>query len=438
MSRWKSVANSKHIGKLALSATIAVSIAMTGQSMAATNAHVSQQKIVLTFANWVSAEAASRAYVNEVITAFEKLHPNITIRNIAIPFNGYGQQMVTMAAGGNAPDVMLLSGNWPAELAAENVLEPLNSFGNEGGYLSHNYSKNSGTDPGMYQGKLYAIPSELTPHGFWYNKALMAKAGIKSPPTTITQLNKDLVIIHKKLPGVYGIGIDTSKVSYALTEFYPYFWTFGVHNMLRNPNNPNFDQPGVIRAFSWLQWLAKNNYTPIGDSYSILRQLTADNKIVFRLDGPYFKGILQSLNPALNGNSFYSTFGVTTTPTDGYGRPVTASDIHNIGMSKESPNKQAAWEFMTFFASSPQSIKDYIIPMGTIPPQKTSFNYPAFKNPVNQEFIKKIIPSAKTMPYGPKFGTAGEYILTGMQQVVSGANVKQVVNQVNQELKVLY
>jgi multiple sugar transport system substrate-binding protein len=75
-----------------------------------------QEQVTLRFANWVSAEEASRAKVETVIAAFEAENPNIKIENIPIPFDQVRQQLITMSAGGNPPDIMLLNGAWPFEL----------------------------------------------------------------------------------------------------------------------------------------------------------------------------------------------------------------------------------------------------------------------------------------------------------------------------------
>jgi len=43
-------------------------------------------KVTLTFANWAAAEGTTRPAIEKVIAAFEKAHPDITIRSEAISF----------------------------------------------------------------------------------------------------------------------------------------------------------------------------------------------------------------------------------------------------------------------------------------------------------------------------------------------------------------
>ncbi|MFO7369739.1 MAG: extracellular solute-binding protein, partial [Bacteroidales bacterium] len=92
------------------------------------------------------------------------------------------QQLITMSAGGNPPDVAQLSGPWSQELGPLGVLRDLNEFITPT-ELADNWE--GGLQAGAYDGKLYAIPFGLSPHGLWYNKKLLAQAGIHSPPKTM-------------------------------------------------------------------------------------------------------------------------------------------------------------------------------------------------------------------------------------------------------------
>ncbi len=244
-----------------------------------------EQKIKLVFSNWASAEKATRDTINAVIAKFEELHPNVTIENLGIPFDQVREQLITMAAGGNAPDVMQLNGNWPFELGSMGVLMDLKEIA-EPEYLADNWE--GGLEVGTYQGKLYAVPYAITPHGFWYNKDLMAKAGIKSVPKTMDELMIACQKIKDTLgaDGVYALGVDTTKIDYSLIGFIPWMWTFGARPL---ENGINFDTPQNLDAFNWLREIVVKGYNPLGLQIKELRELMAKDKIVFKLDGPYLE-----------------------------------------------------------------------------------------------------------------------------------------------------
>src|SRR5947209_5164724 len=80
----------------------------------------------ISYANWASAESATKSKIDQAIQDFQTQN-NVKINNIAIPFDQMLQELETMTTGGNAPDVMELSGNWPYELCRSDAVEPLNS-----------------------------------------------------------------------------------------------------------------------------------------------------------------------------------------------------------------------------------------------------------------------------------------------------------------------
>ena len=416
-------------------------IALTGLALAGSEKAKVQgeKKIKLVFSNWASAEKATRDTINAVIKKFEELHPNVTIENLGIPFDQVREQLITMAAGGNAPDVMQLNGNWPFELGSMGALIDLKQIA-EPEYLADNWE--GGLEVGTYKGKLYAVPYAITPHGFWYNKDLMKKAGIESVPKTMDELMVACEKIKDALgdEGVYALGVDTTKIDYSLIGFIPWMWTFGARPL---ENGINFDTPENVNAFTWLREIVTKGYNPLGLQIKELRELMAKDKVVFKLDGPYLLGILRSLNPALKGDAFFEKFGVTTTPMgDSVTKPQVLSDIHNLGISTQCKNKEIAWEFVKFLASSDISVKTYLLPMGAVLPLKSQCHgkyKDYFQNPVMKAFIEEVVPNMKSFPFGPKYGAASQFIINAMQETVtSNKPIEQILADTEKNLKILY
>jgi multiple sugar transport system substrate-binding protein len=396
------------------------------------------EKIVLRFANWASAEQSTRENINKVIANFEASHPGITIENIAIPFDQMRQQLITMSAGGNPPDVAQLSGPWSQELGPLGILRDLNEFITPA-ELADNWP--GGLEAGTYEGKLYALPFGLSPHGLWYNKKLLAQAGIGSPPRTMAELNAAMDTIRATLPKeVYPIGVDTTKIDYALVGFWPWLLTYGARPMYQG--QMDFNTPNTRRAFEWLDMITKNGYTPLGQQIKEERELMAKGQIAMKLDGPYMVGILRSLNPELEGEAFYDTFGVTTVPLGDVAQPVTLADIHQLGISTRTKHQEAAWQFVQYLVSSEVSIEEYLIPMGMIPPLKstvTQTHAAYFTDAVSQIYINQIIPSMIGGPYNPQYGAAQQFIIQGMQEVaLSDADINQTLDEITANLKTLY
>jgi len=391
----------------------------------------------LEFANWVSAEAATRENMNKVLKAYENQN-DTSIKNTAIPFDNMEQQLLNRAAGGNLPDVMQLSGPWSQVLGANGALVDLREVVGEE-FLNKNYQ--GGLQAGEYQDKLYAVPLSLTPHAFWYNKNLMKQAGLdpEAPPATMDELNQQIEQAAGKLPsGVYPIGIDTTKPSYTLVQFWPWLFAFGARPLYNN--EVNFDTPEVGNALEWLRGLVKNGNTPTGQGIKEERELMANDKIMFKLDGPYVVGILRSLNSELEGDAFYDKFSVTTVPVGVNEKSETLADIHQVGISSQAADREAAWNFAKYLISSKESIQQYQIPYGVLPALKPDLKgNEAFSDPVSQTYIDEIFPTMVGGPYGPNYGEASNFIIQAMQQAaLENAPIEQILQQTQQSLKTVY
>src|SRR6266566_122215 len=397
------------------------------------------------YANWASAESATKKQIDQAIQDFETQN-NVTINNIAIPFDQVLQELTTMTNGGNPPDVVELSGNWPYALGGSGALQPLNSY--IGNWSSDAFTNSF--EVGTYKGNVYAVPFSISPHGFWYSKDLMTQAGLdpSKPPTTMDELNSQMATLRAKLPAdAFPIGIDISKTEYALVGFWPWIWTFGGNPMVDDGKGNvtiNWADDGTVAAFQWLQDIVKKRWTPPDQAIKAERELMATGKIAFKLDGPYLTGILGNTNPALNTVSAVNQhFGLTTTPVGpGQSGPITAADIHNLGMSAQASNKDLAWKFIEYLTSNKKVLTNYLVTEGIFPHKSdvvTGGPYAnLFSDAISQVYINKVIPTMRPPAYGPHYSTAASFVVTALQEIAGGANVRQRLTQLTSEVKTVY
>ncbi len=398
----------------------------------------------ISYANWASAESATKNQIDQALKSFETQY-HATINNIAIPFDSMLTQLQTMSTGGNPPDVMELSGNWPYALGGGGSLEPLNSYA---GSWKNDAFTNS-FEVGTYKGQIYAAPFSISPHGFWYNKELLQKNGIKNPPTTMDELNSQMAELRARLPAnIHPIGIDISKTEYALVGFWPWIWTFGGNPLAEDGQGNvtvNWTDDGTVKAFQWLQDIVKKNWTPSDQAIKAERQLMSTGEMIFKLDGPYLTGILQSDNPAVYKSvaDVTNIWGVTTTPVGtGQSGPVTCADIHNLGMSSQSQNKQLAWNLIEYLTSNKDVLTNYLVTEGIFPHKSqvaTGGPYAKlFSDDISQAFINKVIPTMRPPAYHPKYSQAATYIVTALQDIAGGANVPKRLASLNNDVKTVF
>jgi multiple sugar transport system substrate-binding protein len=399
----------------------------------------------LKYANWASAESATKNQIDQAIQDFETQN-NVKVDNIAIPFDQMLQQLTTMTNGGNPADVVELSGNWPYALGGSGALQPLNSY--IGSWRNDAFTNSF--EVGTYKGNVYAVPFSISPHGFWYSKDLMTRAGLDStkPPATIDELNQQMATLRAKLPSdVFPIGIDISKTEYALVGFWPWIWTFGGNPMVDDGKGNvtiNWADNGTVAAFQWLQDAVKKRWTPPDQAIKAERELMANGKLAFKLDGPYLTGILGNTNPSLNTVAAVNQhFGVTTTPVGpGQSGPITCADIHNLGMSAQSSNKDLAWKFIQYLTTNKKVLTNYLVTEGIFPHKSdvvAGGPYAAlFSDDISKAFINSVIPTMRPPAYGPRYSQAATFVVTALQEIAGGAPVKQRLAQLTSEVQTVY
>ncbi|GAC1366423.1 MAG: extracellular solute-binding protein [Ktedonobacteraceae bacterium] len=401
----------------------------------------------LNFANWASAETATRENIDRALKVFEDQN-NVQVNNIGIPFDQVLQQVTDMTKANIASDVVELSGNWPYALAAAGALTDLGPFVNTG--WRKDAFPNS-FEAGTYKKVLYAVPFSITPHGFWYNKDLVSQAGLDPgrPPMTIDDLNAQLTLLRARLaPDVYPIGIDISRTEYALIGFWPWIWTFGGNPMLddgRGNISINWTDQGTVDAFQWLQNAVANRWTPGDQAIKSEREMMAFDKLVFKLDGPYLTGILGNDNPALAGaQKVNQKFAISTTPMGaGLTKPVTCADIHNLGISSLCQNKQLAWKLINFLTTSKAVISTFLIPEGGMLPYRSyntadKFYASNYADTISQSFITRVIPTMRPPAFGPRYSTAAAAIVGALVEIAGGANVRQRLSHLNDQVRAVY
>lgn len=125
-----------------------------------------------------------KAYYDEVATKFEDSHPGVTVEVSAMQHEDMLTKLDAAFQSGDAPDVYMERGG--GELAdhveaglVKDISEPAKAeIGKIGGSVSG----------WQVDGKTYALPFSVGVVGFWYNKDLLAKAGVTNPPATLDEL----------------------------------------------------------------------------------------------------------------------------------------------------------------------------------------------------------------------------------------------------------
>jgi multiple sugar transport system substrate-binding protein len=142
-------------------------------------------------------------YLNGVVKAFEKKHPDAKVKLVDQPGDGYADKVLSQASSNSLPDVVNLPPDIALPLAKRGFLQDvskddstLSSTYVEGALAAYDYKGVDGT---------FGYPWYLnTDIGYW-NKTMFTKCGLDpaSPPKTTDELFSQAETMHQKCPDDY-------------------------------------------------------------------------------------------------------------------------------------------------------------------------------------------------------------------------------------------
>jgi multiple sugar transport system substrate-binding protein len=258
------------------------------------------------------------------------------------------------------------------------------------------------------------------------------------PPTSISEMMSDIATAQSKIPGVVGLGVDTSKRTISLDFQLPFLNAFGA-NPIKN-GKPDANTPQMVAYLDWIRTIMGTHQSLPGKNLGGFRALDAQGNVLFAEDGPWFKAVLQAQNKETD-QQLYATWGFAAIPgspapgvTDGASHPgVTVGGDHQLMMMAPSQNKQAAWTFMKYLASDPVAIAQYDVSGGQGIPATGKIVQGMDPN-ATKAFLD-LYKLAVVPPYGPHYAAAGLAFATNIQKAYSTSeSSSQIAQEMQQDM----
>jgi multiple sugar transport system substrate-binding protein len=343
----------------------------------------------------------------------------ITVRHTIVPWNVEGAAYATNYAGPNPYDVSYQTSTDLTGLGTKGVLEVLNTtqWLNSPAYASTRAKFIPNTiKKSTFQGKLYGLPCIIGGTVMFYNKDLLAKAGVTTIPTTAAQLAVAATKATDTGAGVWGFNVPMTD-----KDFTWYFHYCNIHNrggdiISKDQNRVTFATAPVIAATqASVDLILKQKAQPPVGQYD--REggvaLFKGGRLAFLQDEPLRLAVFRK-----EGLPFKWDF---VDPVGAAGRRTIFSTTGHWVMASKGANKDAAWE-LTKYLSSPAFANEFGAHYGWAPVRSdvnTSKGDPQVKR-VNAYVLK----GWDGLPTGPKmaqltsvYGQAIEAAATGSKTV---------------------
>jgi multiple sugar transport system substrate-binding protein len=411
------MSRSRHHRHLALVATAAAlalgSAACTGSSGGGADDNPNA-KTTITFWHGWSAPSEIKAIQNNVAT-FEKAHPNITVKVVSNITDDKINQALR-AGGPKAPDVVSsFTTDNVGEFCSSHALVDLTPFLKKSGIDPATTFPKAQLDYTQFKGNQCSLPLLSDAYGLYYNKTMFAKAGIKSPPKTLSEFDTDAVKLTKSngdtysqlgfMPNYHGY---ESTITHMGAQFDPtYFSSDGKSTVA--------DDPGLKAAFVWQKKLvdALGGYqklekyrTTFGDEFGSKNPFMT-GQVAMAIDGEWRVGMIADAH----ANVDYGTapFPVPDDKAADYGQGYTSGTI--IGIASTSQKQNAAWEFVKYLTTDTHAVVSFANTIHNVPSTQASLASSKVDPDPNFQTFLKIAqnPHSNTTPSSPN---GGAYQLT--------------------------
>ena len=252
-----------------------------------------------------------------------------------------------------------------------------------------------------YNGKIYALPLDLAGLGVIYNKGLFEKAGISSPPKTVSEL-KDVIQKIKKI-GVIPFGV-AFKEEWTLRHMYAMGQAATVKPIEfaeeMNAGKAQFWNDKMNKAFETFDLIAANcNEKPFESDYTNETTMFAQGKTAMMTQGLWAMQNVFKVNPDIDAGMF----GLPVFEDPDMARLMVDVD-YRIGINAKSKNVEAAKKFLDFMTS--KAATDIWIEECKLISSVIGTKVDAIGSSVALD-IKSYIDSDKTYPWGYSYWAPG-------------------------------
>ncbi len=293
----------------------------------------------LAVAGWMWQQPVRGEAIWSTLKRYENKNPGAKLDKVFVARASYEGSISTQLGAGQGPDIIIMSDTYFAPLAKAGLLEPVDDLLG----AAEKKSLNSSNEFGRYHGKQLAYTFATVNYALFWNKSLLAAAGVK-PPTNFEALLEAAVAIKAKT-GVTGFAVRSQMNEEAAWWQDFANWIYGYGGQWSKNGKLTIDAPQNIQAVTAFKKMYDSGAMATGDDASTFRTKFGQGQIGIMIDnGPTLQSIV-------SGNSN----PVKSSDVDAMRLPfptaASANEIVLIGINKNSKNKALARDFLRWFVS---------------------------------------------------------------------------------------
>ncbi len=333
--------------------------------------------------------------------------------------------MTDLAAGAGSYDVIEFDNGWVAKFAAADWVEPLDAYAGKG-YIDSLL-------PGLVKtftvkGKTLGVVWNNDTRFFFYNEAMLAKAGIKSPPTTWAEVVAQSKALKKAGVSEFPIA-EYWNQEWALANSIAYYlYSYGA-NYFNDKGEITIARPEAVAALQFMADSILKDKIVNPSSVTLSQEAAAD--LFYRGSSAFFFQGFPSTYSYTNDPKTSKVVGqirvASWLPAKTAALQTTLTLPEAFAIPRTSKNKQAAWKFIQYMISKEKD-KERAVEIGSLPLFKDLYADPQLLKlyPYWNEFGKQAA-VARALPLVNWYDELVNKAIVAAQRMLLGSETAQAV-----------
>lgn len=229
---------------------------------------------------WNGFTGGDGAFMKKLVEKFTAEHTNIKVSMQVMQWADYYVKLPNAVNAGKGPDIAIMHVDSVATNAARKIIQPLDDVA-KALELSEADFAPVPWKAGLYKDVRYAIPLDVHPLGFFYNKDVMDKAGLDADKPPMDHDSYMDALDKLKAKGIQGHWASPFAFTGGLS-MQSLIKQFGGSMFNEDATKATYNDEAGVKAFTWWQDLVKKGYSPAkvaqdGDFLALQNGKTAFN-----------------------------------------------------------------------------------------------------------------------------------------------------------------
>ncbi|MBP2110683.1 extracellular solute-binding protein [Paenibacillus silagei] len=223
----------------------------------------------VTISFWNPFGGGEGEFVERIIHDYNASQSEVFVKQLRLESNEYYARLRTALSFGKGPDVAVIHADRLSPFIKAQQIIPLNALAQQGGFQFNQIGEQN-LQSVSYAGQYYAVPLDTHFHMLYYNKAILAKAGILSADgtplleeTTPEGFIRLLRQIAARVPGVQPMAVNTP---YFQESFLDLYYQAGGELLSRDGKRAAIYNEKSVEVLSFYQRLFDEGLSDLSDN----------------------------------------------------------------------------------------------------------------------------------------------------------------------------